>query len=261
MHKLDNTKLRNDFRDRLSQNRQGWVDSVDKKNGRLWSMPQRYSYAHEKMFFDLVFHKFNVRRGVALDLGCGYGFFTNLLSDMGFDSVYGVDLDFERITDAAKNYDKNFLLGDSMFPPFPNKTFDLVLCRGLSTFSVNLDHAHHAHKLKRIILQLVKEGGILLFIQATDLSGKKTTIQNHKIEDVLRFFGDGMEYPPAVYFFFGKRSLARLRGSVFSSPVTYLSSLFARTIRRSGYVVCVVKVSSSGKSHGLSGNDQSPLVH
>lgn len=218
-------------------------------------MPPQYSYAHEKTFFDLIIHKFNVRRGVALDLGCGYGFFTNLLSDMGFDKVYGVDLDFDRVTDAVKNYGQKFLLGDSMSPPFPNKTFDLVLCRGLSTFSVDLNHAH---KQKRIILQLVKEGGVLLFIQATNLSGKKTTIQNHKIEDVARFFGDGTECPPTVYFFFGKRSLAMLHESIFSKPVTHISSLFAKAARRSGYIVCVVKVSSSSE---LSGYKQSPLLH
>jgi 2-polyprenyl-3-methyl-5-hydroxy-6-metoxy-1,4-benzoquinol methylase len=88
-----------------------------------------YSLREERLFFAKLFGKFGRKIGIGLDVGCGYGVFTRLLEEMGYD-MYGVDLDFERITRAHEGHDLNFLIGDSRRPPFRANTFGLVLCRG-----------------------------------------------------------------------------------------------------------------------------------
>ncbi len=175
-----------------------------------------------------------------MDMGCGYGFFTNLLHLMGYE-VCGVDLDLKRITEATGAYQSSFVLADSRHPPFRERFFDLVFCRALSTFYVDLQLQPPSEQ-KDTLLGLLKPGGLFLYETASTLSGLYTTIQNHKISDVKAFFGGKAARGCAVYFLFAPRVVFRILGRfAFSSTVTRLSAMLTTITGRSGYIICGVR--------------------
>ncbi|MGI0021835.1 MAG: class I SAM-dependent methyltransferase [Nitrososphaeraceae archaeon] len=176
-------------------------------------------------------------RGVALDAGCGDGFFTGLLEEMGFES-YGIDVDKERILHASKTYSSNFIISDSRLLPFCDQTFDFILCRGLSTFYGD-DNA--CIKQSEVLLSMLKVNGFLVFISGSDLTGRRTSIRNHRMQDVLLFFTKP-SYNRSVYFIFAKKYLVKsLHGFAFSSLIITLSYLMTKLTGHGGYIVCVIK--------------------
>lgn len=201
-------------------------------------LSSRYSLKYEKLFFDLLFKKFRITKNQTLDIGCGSGFFTSLLDEMGFD-VCGLDLDLQNIKDAFKKYHSDFLVANSKNPPFSKNSFDLILSRGLSTFYP--DNIENASEQKKILLDLLKIGGVLVFITASNLSGKRTHIQNHEIKNILSFFMKP-DCTVSVYFFFAKNHLFKfVGGSAFNPIFSKLSIFLTKLTKRSGYIVCVVK--------------------
>jgi SAM-dependent methyltransferase len=199
-----------------------------------------YSIKDERFFFATLLTKFRKNNGICLDVGCGYGFFTNLLGEMGYD-ISGVDLDTERILEAHKRYAASFLVGDARHPPFMRNAFDLVLCRGLSTLS-SQDLAIEASAQQRdALMDLLTRGGLLVFISASNLTGEKTSIQNHKLPEVSTFFAKS-SYRVSTFFFFAQRHVLKLlRRFAFSSVITKASSLLTQITRRAGYIVCIVE--------------------
>ena len=198
----------------------------------------KYSPIREKLFFGKLLKKFEIPRKLTLDVGCGYGFFTNLLDQFGH-KTYGVDLDKGVIFTAAKNFPSSFLIGDSTKLPFPNNTFDVILCRGLSVFYREI-HENSSNQ-RNHLLNLLKDDGFLVFITATNLSGQKTTIQNHKFKDVSSFFTKP-DLETSSHFFFAQNFLFKIFGeNSFNIIFTNLSILLAKITKRSGYIVCIVK--------------------
>lgn len=70
-----------------------------------------------------------------LDVGCGPGFFSIILSEAGFD-VTGIDLSANMIKEAEKNAeametDPSFKVMDTQDPDFPDATFDLIVSRNV----------------------------------------------------------------------------------------------------------------------------------
>jgi len=198
----------------------------------------RYSFKREKIFFDILSKKFGIVHGTSLDVGCGYGFFTNLLQQMGH-KTYGLDLDSNAIIDASKRYQSNFLIGDSTKMPFTNGTFDFILCRGLSVFYNEI--LDDASLQKEHLLDLLKDGGILIYITASNLTGQKTTIYNHTFHEINLFFSKS-GYRSSVYFFFAQSLLFKIfRNLVFSPFITKFSSFLTKITKHSGYLVCIVE--------------------
>lgn len=205
-------------------------------------MVSPYSFNDEKLFYTLILEKFGISKNKALDIGCGSGFFTNLLNQLGIKTI-GIDLDVERIKEANSQYNSDFLISDSKKPPFFTSSFDLILSRGLSTFYT--DDIQESSNQRDVLLELLKNNGTLIFITSSNLSGKRTTIKNHQISDVLSFF----TLPSAstwTYFFFGKNLLFKLFGRFAFNPFfSKLSSLMTKLTKRSGYIVCIVKIQKS----------------
>ncbi len=200
-------------------------------------MTSEYSFKDEKLFFNLLIEKFGIKKNETLDIGCGSGFFTNLLNDIGFNAC-GLDFDMDKIKSACKKYSADFLLGDARNPPFHPETYDFILSRGLSTFYPDI--TAKTSDQREVLLNLLKTDGILVFITASNLSGKKTRIQNHEIKDVLDFFSK-KETEAKVYFFFAKNHLFKVfRLLAFGSIFTKLSSMFTKISGRSGYIVCII---------------------
>lgn len=99
-----------------------------------------------------------------LDVGCGAGFFTILLSQMGHQ-VTGTDLTPDMIRYAKElakeeKTDCQFLVMDGECPDFPEGIFDVVISRNLTW---TLPDAARAYKEW---LRVLKKGGILLNFDA-----------------------------------------------------------------------------------------------
>jgi len=56
-----------------------------------------------------------------LDVGCGIGYFEEILSEL---NIVGLDNSKEALEEARKKSDKRFVLGDAEHPDFPNGSFD-----------------------------------------------------------------------------------------------------------------------------------------
>ena len=70
-----------------------------------------------------------------LDVGCGPGFFSMILSEAGFD-VTGIDFSAKMIEEAEKNTELMetepvLLVMDTQDPDFPDDTFDLIVSRNV----------------------------------------------------------------------------------------------------------------------------------
>jgi ribosomal protein L11 methylase PrmA len=94
----------------------GWSMMVVRSGGQ--PVTPQYSVEHERSFLQRLFSRFGVTKGLALDIGCGDGFFTDLLEEMDYETC-GVDFDSERITAARRRYRRNFVVADRRCPRFP----------------------------------------------------------------------------------------------------------------------------------------------
>ena len=127
-----------------------------------------------------------------LDVGCGAGFFTVLLSKEGHQ-VTGIDLTPDMIKNARllaeeENADCQFQVMDAENPDFPDETFDVIISRNLTW---TLPHVSHAYKEW---VRVLKKGGVLLNFDAnygledcTDTVGLPETHAHHTLGmDMMR---------------------------------------------------------------------------
>jgi SAM-dependent methyltransferase len=63
-----------------------------------------------------------------LDAGAGEGYGVAMIGAAGAASVVGVDIDDEAVAHAKETYGAEFIQGDITALPFPDKSFDLVVC-------------------------------------------------------------------------------------------------------------------------------------
>lgn len=102
--------------------------------------------------------------GKVLDVGCGAGFFSILLSRMGYE-VTGIDLTPGMIEGAEKLAREEravcrFEVGDAMKTGFPDGSFDVVVSRNLTWTLPDPEQAY------REWLRVLKPGGLLLNFDA-----------------------------------------------------------------------------------------------
>lgn len=90
-----------------------------------------------------------------LDVGCGLGYFTDLLSKDGAE-CYGIDLD-EKCIDYCQKYMKGqYQVADVTKIPFPDNYFDKILCTEV------LEHIDHNEEILKEIRRVLKKDGILV---------------------------------------------------------------------------------------------------
>lgn len=117
---------------------------------------------HKQIWLDIL--KRNVpchRQLKILDVGCGTGFLSLLLSELGH-TVYGLDFSPRMIAVARDKARRNnlpitFSQGDAEVPPFPAGRFDFIICRHLIW---TLPHPDQA--LKNWQKLLSPGGGVIL---------------------------------------------------------------------------------------------------
>jgi 2-polyprenyl-6-hydroxyphenyl methylase / 3-demethylubiquinone-9 3-methyltransferase len=94
-----------------------------------------------------------------LDIGCGGGFLTNALAQVGHDAV-GVDLSNNSLKIAqAKDATKKavYIQADALHLPFPEKSFDVVCAMDL------LEHVEQPAEVIREASRVLKKGGLFFF--------------------------------------------------------------------------------------------------
>ena len=126
-----------------------------------------------------------------LDIGCGPGFFTILLTQLGH-RVTGMDATDEMRRYAQYNLEKTgvsaeIIRGDAVEPPFDDNTFDLLLSRNVSWTLPDHPHAY------REWLRILKPGGVLLIFDANwhhpGLTAQSRAEQRARVEKTIRTFG------------------------------------------------------------------------
>ena len=100
-----------------------------------------------------------------LDLGCGTGYSSLLLSYEKFD-VTGVDVSFLFLGEISKrrSANLNLLVADAADLPFRSESFDAV-----SSFMM-IEHIFHVGKTLREMLRVVKKGGYIVIVSPNLLS-------------------------------------------------------------------------------------------
>lgn len=94
-----------------------------------------------------------------LDIGCAAGFGVKELGKE-FKEVVGIDIDKSAITFAKQNIKGNnlkFVLAKGLDYPFPDKSFDVIICNQI------YEHVPNPKKLIAEISRLLKKGGFCYF--------------------------------------------------------------------------------------------------
>ena len=124
-----------------------------------------------------------------LDIGCGTGKYTNLLTKEGMD-VIGVDISSSAIEIAKKSYPKSkFKVGDATNLDFPKNNFDVILCSGFSAF--NEKELSRLTSFIEYLLTFLKKDGLFIFVKTTSLTDKPSkgnTRFDHSLNSYENFF-------------------------------------------------------------------------
>ncbi|MCC5909111.1 MAG: methyltransferase domain-containing protein [Clostridiaceae bacterium] len=117
--------------------------------------------AWSKLIKDYTPERENIK---ALDVGTGPGFFTIIMSDLGY-KVTAVDYTENMLVEARKNVERagfsaDFLQGDCHELPFEDASFDLIVCRNLVWTLVDPIKAYAEWH------RLLKPGGRILIFDA-----------------------------------------------------------------------------------------------
>ena len=144
-----------------------YYHAYEDRYNRVYSTGARYWNQHEpSRALKRFLHKYGLKKGRLLEMGCGEGFEARFLARSGFD-VTGVDISPTvvekcRIDAEAKGLSIEFRLGDmTRLDFFPDRSFDLVVAVG--SYHMLNDPKDRA-KCMAEMARLLKPGGYL-FLQ------------------------------------------------------------------------------------------------
>jgi ubiquinone/menaquinone biosynthesis C-methylase UbiE len=143
----------------------------------------------------------DLRHRSVLDVGCGRGYWSHLFHECGVGRVVGVDLSQTGLDVARREVPAcEFILADAKQLQFADNTFDMVFCQGLSEY--NTADLAKAQSVGQELLRCLKDTGLLVFANSTNLSGKsKNAWVNHRKETILRYLTSLNCQIEATYFF------------------------------------------------------------
>ncbi len=138
-------------------------DKLGERWYEAWDDPVALLRAEGGVEFPWIAEKiithFGEKKVSLLDIGCGAGFLTNEFADRGY-VVTGIDNSPDSLR-VARNHDKsgsvNYVAGDALHLPFPDKSFDVVTC---------MDFLEHVSAPKSYIAEaarILKPGGLFFF--------------------------------------------------------------------------------------------------
>ncbi|MHA1868732.1 MAG: class I SAM-dependent methyltransferase [Candidatus Heimdallarchaeaceae archaeon] len=108
------------------------------------------------------------KKGKILDIGCGTGEWTKVLSDMGLDA-YGVDIDLSKLKSPSSKFKK----GDMHKLPFDDEYFDYIFNSGV------FEHALSPYIAMSEMYRVLKKDGIVLLIVPTEKNRRLIYLDQH----------------------------------------------------------------------------------
>ncbi len=135
------------------------------------------------------------------DLGCGTGYWSSVFKEMGHQ-VLGLDNSRVAIRGAKEKRGKEiaFILGDARNLGLREGSFDVIFVKGLSLF--NTHDLEDIRRLTNYLLGFLDEGGAIILISRSDLSGiKKGAWVNHTLENLSSLFTDSNYRTHGPYFY------------------------------------------------------------
>jgi ubiquinone/menaquinone biosynthesis C-methylase UbiE len=103
---------------------------------------------------NLIRHYTTLENATIVDVGCGIGMYVKHLRDFS-DSVYGVDVDLDRVQEASRDL-PNIKQGSAEVLPFDDKMFDIVLSHEV------LEHVGNDRQAVCEAFRVLKPGGRLV---------------------------------------------------------------------------------------------------
>lgn len=188
-----------------------WEKSIDDlfiKKGKQAGYLVETNWKYYLKYFFLYFTPYiahNNSQTLLLDVGCGSGIVTRDLLQYGF-KISGVDFSSQAIQFARSyNLDINFQHSSIYSMPFPDQTFDIVICLGVLQTVKDPDKA--LSEMKR----LLKKNGLLIIrtLNSLSLSSIKTKRDNPSFSfynpftfrKEIRKKGFKVFLPKGIYFF------------------------------------------------------------
>jgi 2-polyprenyl-6-hydroxyphenyl methylase / 3-demethylubiquinone-9 3-methyltransferase len=124
-----------------------------------WDDPVALLRAESRAKLPWVASRIPLPGAALLDIGCGAGFLSNPLSELGF-RVTGLDLSADSLLVAAR-HDRSgqvrYLQGDAHHLPFPDSSFQAVLAMDF------LEHVESPGEVIREVARVLKPGGRFFF--------------------------------------------------------------------------------------------------
>jgi len=174
-----------------------------------------------------------------LDVGCGQGFFSNLIRNCGM-RVTGVDISDTGVRAACKNYracDIRFVAADIDTMP-KESAFDCVFVRSFSLY--NVEDFSRSHHVTDRLMQYVKGGGAFIFAYNTNLKFANCggRWRYHTLRQARQHFAS---YSNVECFFTLKLDIVILRKFAFNRLVSVLNSILSAALGIGGDIVCIVR--------------------
>lgn len=174
-----------------------------------------------------------------LDVGCGQGFFSNLLRNCGM-RVTGVDISDTGVRAASKNYgssDIRFVAADINTMP-AGSAFDCVFVRSLSLY--NVEDFSGNHDVTDRLMQYVKRGGVFIFAYNTNLkfTNRGGPWRYHTLRQGRQHFAS---YSNVKCFFTLKIDAVILRTLAFNYLFSKVNSILSSLFGIGGEIVCILQ--------------------
>lgn len=203
----------------------------------------------DEAFAQVLIKKYDLRDACGLDLGCGTGWWTYLFKKNGV-TCYGLDISNVGIQKGREKFGNlELIVGDALILPFKYKSFDFILCGGLSLF--NVDDLQQLKEMGNEFLRYLKNGGLFFIMWASDLSNKRSpdAFMNHTLKNWEDYLSSLNCKIIGVYFTH-RLFFSVLKGFVLNETLTAIfSKIFSimplrgklRYIRGESIYVCKVE--------------------
>lgn len=158
-------------------------DFYRKGDFKSFSTPERF------FIFSLI-RKFSLEPGTKIiDVGCGTGKYTNLLTKFGMKTL-GIDISDEAIKHAQNRYPKSrFKVADVTESDIEQNSYDVIFCSGLSLF--NEENLDTLLPFMDYLLKVLKNNGLFIFVKTSSLTDSHSENKkriDYSIDSLENFF-------------------------------------------------------------------------
>jgi SAM-dependent methyltransferase len=167
-----------------------------------------------------------------LDVGCGTGYYTELLRRMGFTCI-GIDISRTGVRKASVQYPESlYVTADALRLPVARASLDAMYVLGVSL--INTPVVPDIRTFVDDMMRYLKPGGWLLLLGGSDLSGESTpngSWFNHNWYEIRRFVPPGawtVHGPYLTHF----RLLRYLSAASLNTLTTWLARIFGGSMQR-----------------------------